>query len=182
MKHLVIAGFFALAACQSQTGQSQTNMSTPKTIFTAPASDDAASLDLTKLPSGFPIISELGVEAAPMGCALSKANRFDAKPGVSYDLRYVLTALGDGTEGGLYQIAVNGSARTLQQTNATDMTNKKIRYFKTVEGPEVEIQLTLESLTDGTEKGTIGRIKAWDGDLPLMCGYNRIEVVGNCDL
>jgi len=152
------------------------------TVFTTPASDDAGSLDLTKLPNSFPIISELGVAAAPMGCALSKANRFDAKPSESYDLRYVLTALDDGKEDGLYQIAVNGSARTLKQTNATDMTNKKIRYFKTVEGPEVEIQLTLESLADGTEKGTIGRIKAWDGDLPLMCGYNRIEVVGNCDL
>jgi len=32
------------------------------------------------------------------------------------------------------------------------------------------------------DKSIIGRIKAWDADVPLMCAYNRIEVVGDCDL
>jgi len=59
---------------------------------------------------------------------------------------------------------------------------KKVRYFKTVSGPEVEIQVVTEPTPDGGHKGIVGRIKAWDADVPLMCGYNRVEVVGDCDL
>ena len=46
----------------------------------------------------------------------------------------------------------------------------------------MEIQVVTEPTPDGGHKGIVGRIKAWDAGVPLMCGYNRVEVVGDCDL
>lgn len=172
MKKLSIMVLFALAACQPA---SQT---VAPVIFNNPASDDVQSLDYSKLPEGFPVIGEIGLSVAPKGCALSKANRFNPIEGENYDERYVFTS----TKGGLYQIGINGVLRALMPSDAADMTDKRVRYFKTVDGPEVEIQIVTETITDGSEKGTVSRIKAWDAGLPLICAYNRVEVIGDCDL
>jgi len=172
MKKLSIMALIMAAACQPAS------QSAAPIIFSAPASDDAETLDFTKLADGFPVIAEMGLSTAPKGCALSKANRFDAKDGENYDQRYVFTA----QSGGLYQLGINGTLRTLKPSEAADMETTKVRYFKTIDGPEVEIQVSLETAEDGSEKGIVGRVKAWDAGVPLMCGYNRVEVVGDCDL
>ena len=172
MKKLSILGLFTLAACQPAVQTSA------PVIINSPASDDAQSLDYSNLPEDFPIIAEVCLSSAPTGCALSKANRFDAKEGENYDNRYVFTAQKDGG----YQIVVNGTLRTLKQSDAADMTDKKVRYFKTANAPEVEVQVVTETLADGSEKGTVSRVKAWDTDVPLICAYNRVEVIGDCDL
>jgi hypothetical protein len=172
MKKISIMVLAALAACQAST-----DVSAP-VIINSPASDDAASLDYSKLPDGFPVIGEMKLAQAPNGCALSKANRFEAKDGESYADRYVFTAQKDG----LYQIGVNGVLRNLKPSQATDMADKKVRYFKTVDGSNVEVQLVTETLPDGSEKGTVSRVKAWDDGFALICAYNRVEVIGDCDL
>jgi len=177
MKKFSILALIMVAACQPSS-----NHIAPITVFDAPASDDAETLDFTRLPESFPVIAEMNLPTAPKGCGLSKANRFDAKAGENYDSRYVFALQKGRAEEDLYQLGVNGTVRMLKQTNAADMDAKKVRYFKSVDGPEVEVQVSLETLADGTEKGIVGRIKAWDSGLPLMCGYNRIEVIGNCDL
>ena len=120
MNKLSILGLFALAACQPAS------QSLP-IVFNSPASDDAQTLDYSKLPEGFPVIGELGLSKAPKGCALSKANRFNPIKGEDYDRRYVFTA----QKGGLYQIGINGVVRPLRSSDAADMTDKKVRYFKT---------------------------------------------------
>ena len=192
MKKISIFALLLTAACQQSTApQAPAPAATPQIqvtkapalikIIAGPASDDAESLDLTLLEEGFPILGEIELTAAPKGCALSKANRFTpARPGETFDGRYVFTSYGDA-EQSVFQIGINGELRTFKQTDATDMETKKVRYFKTLEGPEVEIQVVLEN--DGTgQKGTVGRVKAWDSGIPLMCGYNRIEVIGDCYL
>jgi len=82
-----------------------------------------------------------------------------------------------------YQIAVNGALRTVKESGRADTETQTVRYFKTIDTPTVEVMVAIEPSEDGTQKkGIFGRIKAWDADLPLMCGYNRIEVIGDCDL
>jgi len=81
----------------------------------------------------------------------------------------------------LTQVGINGAVRTFKQSDAADMEARKVRYFKTVDAPEVEIQVVLET-SDSPQKSIIGRVKAWDAGVPLMCAYNRVEVAGDCDL
>ena len=186
MRKISILAFLCVAACQpsspsSSPSTSQSSSAVNLTVFNAPASDDIETLDLTKLPDGFPIIGEIGVSTPPQGCKLSKANRIvlDGKAtDTDYDSRYVFTSSGQDT----YQLGITGNLRTVKQSGSADMDGKKVRYFKTVSGPEVEIQVVTEPTPDGGHKGIVGRIKAWDADVPLMCGYNRVEVVGDCDL
>ena len=71
--------------------------------------------------------------------------------------------------------------RTVKQSGEADMDDKKVRYYKTIDAPEVEIMVVLEA-EGSQDKSIIGRVKAWDAGVPLMCAYNRIEVVGDCDL
>jgi hypothetical protein len=173
MKKFIAIAVLALASCQASDVSTM-----PTQIFTAPASDAAESLDLTKLPEGFPIIGEIKLPTAPARCALSKANRTVIRDGESYEGRYVFTSQMDE---GLYQLGVNGVLRTVKQSGAADMDDKKVRYYKTIDAPEVEIMVVLEQ-EGNRDESIIGRIKAWDADVPLLCAYNRIEVVGDCDL
>ena len=176
MKKVSILAFILVAACQPST-----DSSIPFNIINAPASDAAESLDLTKLPEGFPIIGEIELSATPKRCGLSKANRTVVTEGENYDSRYVFTAQNSAAESGLYQLGVNGVLRTVKQSGEADMEDKKVRYYKTVDAPEVEIMVVLEA-EGSQQKSIIGRVKAWDAGVPLMCAYNRIEVVGDCDL
>jgi len=182
MKKISILAFLYIAACQpSSHSTPQSSSSVNLTVFNAPASDDIETLDLTKLPDGFPIIGEIDISTPPKGCRLSKANRFMPAGETSdknYDSRYVFTSSGEDT----YQLGITGNLRMVKQSGSADMGGKKVRYFKTVSEPEVEIQVVTEPTADGGHKGIVGRIKAWDAGIPLMCGYNRIEVVGDCDL
>ena len=193
MRKISILALMLTVACQQSTARQASapqaappqiqaaKVHAPIRVIAGPASDDAESLDLTLLEEGFPILGEIELAAAPKGCALSKANRFTpARPGETFDDRYVFTSHG-GEGQSVFQIGINGELRTFKQTDATDMETKKVRYFKTLEGPEVEVQVVLEN--DGLgHKGTVGRVKAWESGIPLMCGYNRIEVIGDCDL
>ena len=166
----VLLAVIALTACQPSSGAQYT-------AINGPASDDSETLDLTLLPEGFPILGEIQSASAPAGCALSKATRQGAHAGTSYDDRYVFTARAEGD----YQVGINGELRTVRQTQIADAGENIIRYFKTVDGNEVEVQLAYAKTEDGL-KGTVGRVKAWDAGLPLMCAYNRIEITGECDL
>jgi len=165
-----------IASCQTPI-EGDSNLSSI-TVVDAPASDSAASLDFSKLPDGFPILAEMVLPEAPKNCGLSKLTRADTSTSDT-NLHYVFSSQSD--EDGLYHIGINQLVRTLKQYDAADMGTKKIRYFKTVDAPEVEIQLVLES-EGSTQKSTLSRVKAWDADLPLVCAYNMIEVVGHCDL
>ena len=176
MKKLSILTLILAAACQSSA-----DSSVPFNIINEPASDAAETLDLTKLPEGFPIIGEIELSATPKRCGLSKANRTVTTEGENYDTRYVFTAQDNASETGLYQLGVNGVLRTVKQSGEADMDDKKVRYYKTIDAPEVEIMVVLEA-EDSQDKSIIGRVKAWDAGVPLMCAYNRIEVVGDCDL
>jgi len=149
------------------------------TVFDVPASDDSERLDFSKLAKGIPIIAEVSLPTAPKECSLSKANRLGTEPDINYDSRYVFTSSADPDT---YQLGITGELRTVKQSGSADLEDKKIRYFKTTSGPEVEIQVVTENTPDGRQKGVVGRIKAWDAGVPLMCGYNRVEVVGDCDL
>ena len=95
MKKITILAFLCAAACQpSSPSTSQSSSSINLTVINAPASDDIETLDLTKLPDGFPIIGEIGLSTPPQGCKLSKANRIvlDGKTtDADYDSRYVFT-------------------------------------------------------------------------------------------
>lgn len=183
MKKVSILALLLVAACQPSSSSSDTStaniQSNKVSVFNVPASDDAETLDFTKLPEGFPVIAEVNLPTAPKGCRLSKANRFDAVSGANYDSRYVFTSSGDPNT---YQLGITGALRTVKQSGSADIEGKKIRYFKTVEGPEVEILVETSRGDDGRQMGVVGRIKAWDAGVPLMCGYNRVEVVGDCDL
>jgi len=118
----------------------------------------------------------MALPAAPKGCGLSKLNQPAGTSDI--DTRYVFTS---GGSDGLYQVGINGAVRTFKQPDAADMEARKVRYFKTVDAPEVEIQVVLET-SDSPQKSIIGRVKAWDAGVPLMCAYNRVEVAGDCDL
>ena len=72
MKKITILAFLCAAACQpSSPSTSQSSSAVNLTVINAPASDDIETLDLTKLPDGFPIIGEIGVSTPPQGCKLS---------------------------------------------------------------------------------------------------------------
>jgi len=174
MKKLSIMALLAVAACQPSS-----TISSSVTVLNMPASDAADSLDFTKLPDGFPVIAEMVLPVAPARCGLSKLNRMDKEQNV--EGRHVFTYQGE--EGGqpLYQVGINGVVRTFTPTDAADMDAKKVRYFKTVDAPEVEIMVVLEA-EGSTQNSILGRVKAWDAGVPLMCAYNRIEVEGDCDL
>lgn len=174
MKHTAILAALLLAACQPSASET---LAPQMSVINAPASDDSETLDLTLLPEGFPIIGEIKSSTIPAGCALSKAARHGAHEGTDYNDRYVFTKSADGN----YQIGINGELRTLRQSGAADYETNVIRYFKTLEGDEVEIMVSYSDSDDGLS-GIVGRVKAWDDDLPLMCGYNRIQITGECDL
>ena len=174
MKKISLLILMALGACQA-SGPSIV-------VYDAPASDAADSLDFSKLPEGFPIIAEMGITPAPKRCGLSKAKRGAAAEGDDYDSRYVFASQeNDSADGPLYNVGIRGQVRTFKPSQAADMGDKKVRYFKTIDAPEVEIQVVLEP-EGASENSIIGRIKAWDAGLPLLCAYNRIEVTGDCDL
>ena len=178
MKKILI---FAL--CLVGFSQPAMAQSAPATVINAPASDNADSFDPTRLPKNFPIIGEMELAVSPTGCGLSKSKRLSAEEGQDYSSRYVFTQLeNDGSDEALYQLGVAGELRTFKPSGAADMEAKQVRYFKTIDGPDVEVMVAIETDEQGQETGIVGRIKAWDADLPLMCAYNRIEVVGNCDL
>ena len=106
-----------------------------------------------------------------------------AKP--TPDSHYVFTYQGkdEATKEPLYQVGITGVLRTVKQSGSADRGQNKIRYFKTIDAPEVEIMVAIEPGEDASQvTGTVGRIKAWDGDIPLMCAYNRISVAGDCEL
>ena len=172
MKKLTIMTVFILAGCQ----QVETPAA-PINVINVPASDAADSLDFTKLPAGFPILAEMELSKAPQNCGLSKANP------VSEATRYVFTYQGmdEVSREPLYQVGINGVVRTVKQTGVADRKTRKVRYYKTIDAPEVEIMVGIK-LEDDIYTGILGRIKAWDEDTPLMCGYNRIEVLGDCEL
>jgi len=171
----VIIALLFVTACQASPDTSSPTASAI-TVLNAPASDAADSLDFSKLPADFPVIAEMALLAAPKGCGLSKLNRAAGTSDI--DTRYVFTSSGAD---GLYQVGINGAVRTFKQSETADMETKKVRYFKTVDAPEVEIQVVLET-SDSPQKSIVGRVKAWDAGVPLMCAYNRIEVEGDCDL
>ncbi len=179
----ILAVVTTFAGCQ----QSSTALE-PITVLAAPASDDAETLDLTKLRDGFPIIAEMVLPAKPARCGLSKANRFGAEanaPAQDFASRYVFSYQGvdEATGEPLYRVGINGVVRTVKQSGSADRDQKKVRYYKTIDAPEVEVLVAIESGGNDTKfTGIVGRIKAWDAGVPLMCGYNRIEVVGDCDL
>jgi len=169
MKKLSILAIIALAACQGADAHIS--------VVNAPAADSAETLDYTKLPEGFPVIAEIDLPHKPKGCGLSKIS-----PTSDSGSRYVFTSAGKDASGApLYQLGVTGQLRTVIQTGADDMAGEAVRYFKTVDGKEVEILVSIKPDGDG-HKGIVGRIKAWDSGVPLMCGYNRVEVAGDCDL
>lgn len=181
VKIISILALTLLGACQASTSSLA-----PITVINAPASDHAETLDLTKLPEGFPVIGELELTSKPVGCGLSKANRFTAKdeaPGQNYDSRYVFTLQNNDGSEPIYQLGINGVLRAVKQSGSADTDLKKVRYYKTIDGPEVEVMVAIApGEAAASSKGIMGRIKAWDAGLPLMCAYNRIEVVGDCDL
>ena len=171
MKASALLAAFWLVGCQQASSTDDS-----VTVINVPASDGAEALDYTALPDGFPILAEMKMSVLPEKCGLSKAN-----PSTD-DTRYIFTFQGlDDTQEPLYQVGINGVVRTVKQSGAADRKTKTVRYFKTIDAPDVEIMVQIE--TDGDiQKGIVGRIKAWDRDMPLMCGYNRIEVVGDCIL
>ena len=174
-KIISVTAFVLLSACQANT-----NNVLPVTVMDVPASDAADSLDFSNLPDGFPVIAEMKLSSTPSRCGLSKLNRFAQASQNSSD-RYVFTYQGEDGGVPIYQVGINGVVRSFKQSEAADMHSKKVRYFKTVDAPEVEIQIVLEP--DGSsQKSTLARVKAWDNGLALMCAYNRIEVTGDCDL
>ena len=169
MKKLSILAIIALAACQAANAHIS--------VVNAPAADAAEELDYTALPEGFPVIAEIDLPHKSKGCGLSKIN-----PTSVSGSRYVFTSAGKDASGApLYQLGVTGQLRTVIQTGADDMAGEAVRYFKTVDGKEVEILVSIKPDGDG-HKGIVGRIKKWDEGVPLMCGYNRVEVAGDCDL
>lgn len=183
---LSVLGLVFVAACQQSAAPELVQMPEIKkgilNTFTAPASDDAHTLDYTALPDGFPVISEIGVSAMPASCALSKLNRYSpAEENESFENRYVFTSIEDHPEGDVFYVSINGELRTVKATHAADTDDRTVRFFKTTEGDEVEVMVSIEANGD-QQKGIVGRVKAWDEGMPLMCGYNRIEVIGRCNI
>lgn len=183
---LSLFGLICLAGCQQSSAPEAVQMPEIKkgilSTFSAPASDTAQTLDFTVLPEGFPVLSEIGVSALPTACALSKLNRYaPAEDGESFENRYVFTSIDGHPDGDLFYVSINGELRTVKFTHAADTDNRTVRFFKTTEGDEVEVIVSIEA--DGDQhKGIVGRVKAWDEGTPLMCGYNRIEVIGRCNI
>ena len=178
MKKLSIVSLVFLAACQQASAPAAVNIAEVITVLDVPASEAADSVAVSRLPEGFPLIAEMQISETPKHCGLSKTHSAQTT-----DPRFVFTFkdIDEATGDALYQIGVNGRVRTLKETKASDNGERKIRFFKTVDAPEVEIMVTLEA--DGSpQSSVVGRVKAWDGGFPLMCAYNRIEVQGDCDL
>ena len=174
MKKLSIVSFAFLAACQQASAPSAVNVFT---IVDGPASDAAQGVDMSTLPDGFPLIAEMRISETPKHCGLSKSISSEAA-----NSRFVFAfSKTDAAGEPLYQIGVNGRVRVLRATKASDNSDRKIRFFKTVDAPEVEIMVTLEA-NGSSQSSVVGRVKAWDDDFPLMCALNRIEVQGDCDL
>lgn len=168
-KAILVITFGLLSACQASS-------TLPITVIDAPASDAADSLDFSKLPDGFPVIAEMKLTSAPTRCGLSKLNR-------SSDIadRYVFTYQGEDSGMSVYNIGINGVVRRFKPSETKDLSSKRVRYFKSIDAPEVEVQIVLEP-DSSSQKSTLARVKAWDNGLALMCAYNRIEVTGDCDL
>ena len=179
MSSLVIAASYGTVQAQDKAAV---------TALMGPASDSAADLNYTRLPKGFPVIGEMKHAVAPTSCGLSKVNRPLSNTETSlndFSDLFVFASLASDKENDApyYQIAVNGALRTVKESGRADTETQTVRYFKTIDTPTVEVMVAIEPSEDGTQKkGIFGRIKAWDADLPLMCGYNRIEVIGDCDL
>ena len=177
----LIAGIIALsflAACQADKEAAE---KAARPTF-EPAATNSAELDFGALSENFPLLAEMEFDAAPKGCRLSK-------PESGLDsLQYVLTsAQSTDVDQELYfQATVNGVVRTLVQTDNVDHGTKTIRYLKTIDEPIVDVLIDIDEVEtpEGNvrHRGIVGRIKAWNEGLPLMCGYNRIEVEGDCDI
>lgn len=188
---IVILSLMTLTACQasekSNAGAEKPDVFVEARATLVPAADDRENLDYTVLPDGFPIVAEMDFNVVPSQCHLFRPES-GGKADEKGMFRYVLTSeLGSLAEDNLFQIAMNGKIRTLKQTYAMDSGPKKTRYLQTFDDdPLVEMLVELETLEtpigDVHHKGLIGRIKAWDEEIPLLCGYNRIRVEGDCDL
>lgn len=179
MKYLGgILGIILLAGCQ---GEGAIDREPAKPTF-EPAATNHAELDFDVLPRNFPLLAEMKFEDVPVGCRLSKPESG------AESLQYVLTAdQSSRADDGLYfQVTVNGDIRTLKQTQNVDNGTKIIRYLKTVDEPVVDVLIDIDRFEtpEGAvrHKGVVARIKAWDEGTPLMCGYNRVEVEGDCDI
>ena len=178
MKKISIASLVFLAACQQASTTAAVNVAEIITVLDVPASEAANGVEASRLPEGFPLIAEMKTSETPKHCGLSKTSSAQTT-----DPRFVFAFkdIDEATGAPLYQIGVSGRVRTLKETKASDNGERKIRFFKTVDAPEVEIMVTLEA--DGSpQSSVVGRVKAWDDGFPLMCAYNRIEVQGDCDL
>ena len=177
----LIVGIMALsllAGCQADTDAAA---KAARPTF-EPAATNAAELDFETLPQKFPLIAEMEFETAPKGCRLAKP-----ESGLE-SLQYVLTSdQSSRADDGLYfQVTVNGEVRTLKQVDNFDSGAKTVRYLKTIDEPFVDVLIDIATLEtpvgDVRQRGIVARIKAWDEGMPLMCGYNRIEVEGDCDI
>lgn len=162
IKKISILSITLFAACQQAAA--------PIVVYDTPASDAAEELDFSKLPDGFPVIAEMSISVPPKSCGLQKAEK-------NSNASYIFVSDGDDK----FNVGINGVVRQFKPTKTADMGAKKVRFFKTIEGPEVEVMVVLEP-EGSRDKSMIGRVKAWDQDLPLLCAYNRIEVEGDCDL
>ena len=170
-KTILIIAFGFLSACQANTS--------PITVLDVPASDAAESLDFSKLAEGFPVIAEMKLTSAPTRCGLSKINR--SSYAGNFTDHYVFAYQGVDAGIPIYNIGINGVVRSFKQSDVEDVDSKRVRYFKSIDDPEVEVQIVLEP-AGSSQKSTLARVKAWDNGLALMCAYNRIEVTGDCDL
>ena len=147
-----------------------------------PAVTNAAELDFDVLPENFPLLAEMEFDATPKGCRLSKPESGLGR------MQYVLTSAqsADIDQELYFQVTVNGAVRTLVQTDNVDYGTKTIRYLKTVDEPIVDVLIDIDEVEtpdgDIRHRGIVGRIKAWSEGIPLMCGYNRIEVEGDCEI
>ena len=185
MKKLsIILSLSLLAACQAGDTPIQSQATFAQASATAePAMDKTPEQDHASLPENFPILREMSFTSAPKGCRLAKPAAFKA----GGDIDYVFTSnQNPEMDSGYYQVAVNGDIRTIMQTKVLDTDAKKIRYFKTVDEPIVELYVETEALVspegDIRHTGTVSRIKAWDEEFPILCHYAFIPVKGDCDL
>ena len=177
----LIAGIITLtvlAACQADKNAAE---KAARPTF-EPAVTNSADLDFDVLPEGFPLLAEMEFDATPKGCRLSKPDNGSSR------MQYVLTSAqsADIDQELYFQVTVNGAVRTLVQTDNVDNGTKTIRYLKTVDEPIVDVLIDIDEVETPEggvrHRGIVGRIKAWNEGLPLMCGYNRIEVEGDCDI
>ena len=176
MKKISMLGLALLAACQQASSSSAVNIA-DITVLESPASEAAQGVDISSLPEGFPLLAEMKISQTPKYCGLSKSMSVQTA-----DPHYIFTFYKTDEAGNpLYQIGVNGQVRTVMETKASDNDERQIRFFKTIDAPEVEVMVTIEA--DGSSQSSVvGRVKGWDDGYPLMCALNRIEVQGDCDL